>query len=824
MVDFSKQIETDITPNFTARSQGYTSSAIGNLFANMGTSLGLVSDAMETTAKETIDSEILNFADDLVVDATSGGKVPEGLESGLTKTERGLKASKKYSGTKGQTFYADAVKRIRDLRAKYPGYGEYIDKKVHSAIGLNPRQMAITQEIASQNAFQESMSSLYNSEEAAALGLNKVPWQQKTEEELAEDMAIYNDFRSRMAQAKYKMVNGKPDGYQMMSNGITATIMTNIMKDPAIQPFVSGQLKYSDMNAQQKEAAFNTFTQIELAAKDALTKLEISAETQLISAEEKKKYREQVLRSIEDVRELFFAGDINAAMFASKMIQYGTDDEQRRVYKEYPVLQTIKALEAIDPALAVDYKNMWATKNAKEGEVAQFGAIMAGRIMAGQQNLGTVSGVVKSMDSVTVDEKNKVFRDAVVGSQSMVLNSKNPEVISNFVKSEYSVDNLRTLLANNEGGDMKLLDFMFRPSLTDHIEKYSKNDFTLYANTAVLSFLNTDEYRNLKSTMQQSGLTITVDDTGKVGIRIPPREQIKDRGVLGFLADLPPYAVGPVNIFDVIEGVLYYKGSFATRGDAQQLSRNVKNLSYILEKNGSNLAELFEQEGFAVERTKAQEKTIDVAPTGEFTVSPEDESMQRAREKLLEEQTSFRLQDGTQITPTSGTTTMAEFTGASEIVSSLYSDARNLDVAAKTLVGEARGETSEGRQAIGEVLRNRALASGRSIAEEAQLKKGDSKFGQFSTWNEGDPNLAFIQDLDETSPLYVQASQDFLSSANSDITKGATHYYNPSIADPDWAKDGNFVETARIGKHVFGYLKKGDPYKKGLSKYRGSEN
>ena len=172
------------------------------------------------------------------------------------------------------------------------------------------------------------------------------------------------------------------------------------------------------------------------------------------------------------------------------------------------------------------------------------------------------------------------------------------------------------------------------------------------------------------------------------------------------------------------------------------------------------------------------------------------------------------------VDPISGTTTRAEFFGTDQLVAEQYSDVRNLDIAAKTLVGEARGETSEGRQAIAEVLRNRSLASGRSIAEEAQLRKGGSKYGQFSTWNEGDPNLAFIQDLDETSPLYVQASQDFLSSANSDLTKGATHYYNPDIADPPWARNGNFVETARIGKHVFGYLKEGDPYLKGLSKYR----
>jgi len=236
---------------------------------------------------------------------------------------------------------------------------------------------------------------------------------------------------------------------------------------------------------------------------------------------------------------------------------------------------------------------------------------MAGRILAGEQNLGTVSGVVKSMQSMTIEDKNKVFREAIVTSQNMVLGTKNPEAVSNFVQNEYSIDNIRTLLANNEGGDMKLLDFMFRPALTDHIKKNSPNDLGLYTNTAIQSFFNTDEYRNLKSTMREAGLTITVDQTGKVGVKFPPREQIKNRGILGFLADLPNVPVlGAVNIFDLIESATYGAGTFGTRGDARQISRNLKNLSYILEQNNSSIADVFEQDGFTVERIEAQEKTI----------------------------------------------------------------------------------------------------------------------------------------------------------------------------------------------------------------------
>jgi hypothetical protein len=168
------------------------------------------------------------------------------------------------------------------------------------------------------------------------------------------------------------------------------------------------------------------------------------------------------------------------------------------------------------------------------------------------------------------------------------------------------------------------------------------------------------------------------------------------------------------------------------------------------------------------------------------------------------------------VEPSSGTTTRAEFLGVDKAVGDLYEDKTNVDTAVKTAWGEGRGETPEGRIAIFEVLRNRALASGKSIDYEA--KKGNGS--QFNVWKEDDDNYKVVTSFNKKDPNYETTVQEFLTSANSDITKGATHYYNPKKANPKWARDGNFIETARIGNHVFGYLKKGDPYLKGLSKYR----
>jgi hypothetical protein len=122
------------------------------------------------------------------------------------------------------------------------------------------------------------------------------------------------------------------------------------------------------------------------------------------------------------------------------------------------------------------------------------------------------------------------------------------------------------------------------------------------------------------------------------------------------------------------------------------------------------------------------------------------------------------------------------------------------DYVARTLMKEAGGEGQRGMEAVANVIRNR-LTSGRygDTAKDVVVAPK-----QFSPWNEeargtnADPRLA-----DPSSPLYqtaAQISRRVLGGEGEDITGGATHFYNPKLANPKWAAG---KEGLDIGNHRF---------------------
>jgi hypothetical protein len=146
-------------------------------------------------------------------------------------------------------------------------------------------------------------------------------------------------------------------------------------------------------------------------------------------------------------------------------------------------------------------------------------------------------------------------------------------------------------------------------------------------------------------------------------------------------------------------------------------------------------------------------------------------------------------------------------------------DPESLDdeqVLARTLWGEARGESHEGRVAVACVILNRVSRA------QAHRKSKGSRFWwgetvnevclqpwQFSCWNGDDPNLPKMLAVGETDGAFCDClaiARQALAGQLADITGGATHYINPKLANPDWA--ARVVETARIGRHVF-FLEKG---------------
>lgn len=136
---------------------------------------------------------------------------------------------------------------------------------------------------------------------------------------------------------------------------------------------------------------------------------------------------------------------------------------------------------------------------------------------------------------------------------------------------------------------------------------------------------------------------------------------------------------------------------------------------------------------------------------------------------------------------------------------------RAIDILARTIWGEARGEGCEGMQAVACVILNRLKVSeskngywwGDSIIDICQHPY------QFSVWNKDDPNLEKMTKVSDNDTAFSSAKQiarRAIYGTFEDITCGATHYHAAGIT-PIWSHKEKPVET--IGQHIFYRLDEG---------------
>lgn len=133
-----------------------------------------------------------------------------------------------------------------------------------------------------------------------------------------------------------------------------------------------------------------------------------------------------------------------------------------------------------------------------------------------------------------------------------------------------------------------------------------------------------------------------------------------------------------------------------------------------------------------------------------------------------------------------------------------FPDTPERDLLALTIQAEAGGEGYEGMLAVGSVIDNRRKTGkfGETFKDVVLAP------GQFSAWNsltgyaggEQGQNMAAIQPSEEA----YQAADAILSGAYESPVGSATHYFNPNVSNPKWAKG---AEWATLGNHVFGSVK-----------------
>lgn len=124
----------------------------------------------------------------------------------------------------------------------------------------------------------------------------------------------------------------------------------------------------------------------------------------------------------------------------------------------------------------------------------------------------------------------------------------------------------------------------------------------------------------------------------------------------------------------------------------------------------------------------------------------------------------------------------------------------DVELLARTLEAEAGNQGFDGMLAVASVIRNRAGST-------ENIRSTILKPGQFSAWNSLTGHAGGAQGQNMKT---IEPSANAYSAANSalgvgfeDNTGGATHYYNPDLANPTWGSQGG-GNWNRIGDHVFG--------------------
>ncbi|WP_142850946.1 cell wall hydrolase [Telmatospirillum sp. J64-1] len=139
----------------------------------------------------------------------------------------------------------------------------------------------------------------------------------------------------------------------------------------------------------------------------------------------------------------------------------------------------------------------------------------------------------------------------------------------------------------------------------------------------------------------------------------------------------------------------------------------------------------------------------------------------------------------------------------------ITASAADLDILARTLYGEARGEGLNGMTAVAHVILNRAKRRkwyGRCAGlPDHSISAVCRCPWQFSCWNPDDPNRAKLLAADLSDPAYRWAMLVACAVVNGaagfgDATQGADHYHSRSVS-PAWAAGRKPVVS--IGGHLF---------------------
>lgn len=126
-------------------------------------------------------------------------------------------------------------------------------------------------------------------------------------------------------------------------------------------------------------------------------------------------------------------------------------------------------------------------------------------------------------------------------------------------------------------------------------------------------------------------------------------------------------------------------------------------------------------------------------------------------------------------------------------------DPEDVDTVARTVFGESRGESFNGKIAVANVVKNRWLDK----RWPDTLAGVCTQKWQFSCWNENDPNRNKLLAVDLGNDVFREcylAALLVLCEHTDDNTSGSNHYHTDTV-NPPWSHGE--LPVCAIGHHKF---------------------
>lgn len=115
--------------------------------------------------------------------------------------------------------------------------------------------------------------------------------------------------------------------------------------------------------------------------------------------------------------------------------------------------------------------------------------------------------------------------------------------------------------------------------------------------------------------------------------------------------------------------------------------------------------------------------------------------------------------------------------------------------------GEARNQPIEGKIAVGNVALNRAAKAPKYGKDLSGVIIKPQQFSCFNKTNVNRKKMKLITFPDETYDICCDVAEKLICRIYKDNTEGATHYWNPLLANPGWSKKMKL--TVKIKDHQF---------------------